>query len=62
MPQMVEGEQAIEEHQAAVGQGEIAFGMFADALKLADHVIAAVSDGASCEWRKPFQFCRAMLP
>jgi hypothetical protein len=60
--QVIEGQQAIEEHQHAIGQGEIVLGMVADSFQLADRVICEIANGACGERRQPSDRRRTMLP
>ena len=60
--QVIEGQQAVEEHQYAVGQGKIIFGMFADIFQLPHCVIGEVAHRACGEGRQPGHSGGAMLP
>src|SRR5580692_5590017 len=50
--QVIESQQAIEEHQHAIGQGKIVFRVVTDSFQLADRVIRKVSDSPSSERRQ----------
>ena len=60
--QVIERQQAVEEHQHAIGQREIVFGMLADIFQLPDHVVSEISDGARGKRRQPGHSRRTMLP
>ena len=52
--EMIEGENAIEEHEDTVGDVEIVFSMLANFFELANDVVGAVADGSGGERRKAF--------
>ena len=60
--QVIESQQAIEEHQHAIGQGKIVLGMVADSFQLADDVIREIANRASSERRQASDGRRTMLP
>ena len=60
--QVIERQQAIEEHQHAIGQREIVLGMLADIFQLPHHVIREVADGARGERRQSGHGRGTMLP
>ena len=62
MPQVIEGQQPVEEHQDAVGQREVILGMLADILQLPHGVVGEVAYRARRERRQPRHRCGAMLP
>src|SRR2546427_88162 len=49
MPQMIERQQPVKEHEHAVGKRKIIFGMLADVLQLPHDIIAAITDGSGGE-------------
>src|SRR5580692_9323312 len=53
--------QAVEEHEHAVGDVEVVFGMLSDVFETADDVVGAVTDGSGGEGRQAFHGGRAML-
>ena len=58
---MIEGEDAVEEHQDAVGDVEIVFGMVAYVFQLANDVVGAIADGSGGEGRQAFDLGGAVL-
>ena len=50
--QVVKGQQAVEEHQFAIGQREIVLSMFADFLQLPYYVVGKITYGPGGEWRQ----------
>src|SRR5580704_8524673 len=60
--QVIESQQAIEEHQHAIGQGKIVFRVVADSFQLADSVIREVANGTSSERRQAGDCRWTMLP
>jgi hypothetical protein len=58
---VVEGENAVEEHQDAVRDVEVIGGMVPDVFEAADNVIGAITYGAGGEWRQAFDCGGAML-
>ncbi len=52
MAEVIEGEQAVEEHQDAIGNGQVVLRMFADVFQVADDIVSKVADGASGEGRE----------
>src|SRR6202521_1295758 len=52
MAQVIEGEQAIEEHQHTIGQGKIVLGVLTDFLQLANRVVRKITHRAR---REPWQ-------
>ena len=61
MPQVIEGEHAVEKHQHAIGNIEIVRSMYSDVLQPPHHVIRAIADRARGEGRQSFHRCRTML-
>ena len=53
--EVIEGEDAVEEHEDAVGNVEIVGGVFTDIFETADDVIGAIADGSGGEWREAFE-------
>ncbi len=62
MPQVIKGQQPIEEHQLGVGQRQVIFRMLANLFQLADHVVGKVSDRARGEWRQSRNAGGPVLP
>src|SRR5579863_2115022 len=60
--QVIEGQQPIEEHQHAIGQGKVVFRVITDSFQLADRVIGKISDSPSSERRQAGNGRRTMLP
>ena len=58
---VIEGEDAIEEHQDAVGDVEVIFGAGADIFELADDVVGAIADGSGCKGWQAFDLRGTML-
>ena len=58
---VIEGEHAIEEHEHAVGDVEVVFGVVADILQLAHDVVGAIADGSGGEGRQAFNLGGTML-
>src|SRR2546421_195973 len=54
MTQVIEDQDAVEEHQYAVRDVKIIFGVRADLLQLAHNVVRTVSDRSCCKWRQAF--------
>ncbi len=61
MAQVIEGEDAIEEHEDAVGNMEVVLGAVADVFELANDVIGAIADGSGGEGRKTFDLGGTVL-
>ena len=61
MAQMIESQQAIEEHQHAIGQRQIVLGVLADFFQLANGVVGEIADGASGERWQARKGRRTML-
>src|SRR5690242_2544974 len=61
MAQMIESQQAIEEHQCAVGKMQVIFCIVADILELPHNVVRAESNSSRKERRKPSNVCRLVL-
>ena len=61
VPQVIEGEQAVEEHQHAVGDIEVVLGALADFFKLANDVVGEVSNGSPGKRRPAFVLRHAVL-
>jgi hypothetical protein len=59
--QVIEGQQAIEEHQHAVGQQKIVLRLLADILQLPDCVVGEIPHRACGEWRQSRHDRRTML-
>src|SRR5579863_1436805 len=62
MSQVIESQQAIEEHQNAVGEGEIVLGVFTDFFELANRVIGEITNGARSERWQSSDLRGTMLP
>src|SRR5271170_6579119 len=62
MPQVIEGQQAIEEHQHTIRQRKIVLGVFTDSFQLANRVISEITNCAGGERWQPGDCRRAMLP
>ena len=58
---MIEGQDAIEEHQHAVGNVEVIGGVFSNVFELAHDVIRAIAYCSGGERWQAFHGCRAML-
>ncbi len=61
VPQVIEGEDAVEKHQHAVGNFEIVGRVFPDLLQPAHDVVGAVADGSGGEGRQAFDGRGTML-
>ena len=62
MAQMIERQQAIEEHQFGIGQQQVIFRVVADLFQLADHVVGKISNRACRKRRQSRNACRADAP
>ena len=61
MPQVIEGEHAVEKHQDAVGNVEVIGGVLADVFQPPHDVIRAIADRTGGERRQAFHGCWTML-
>ena len=59
--EVIEGEDAVEEHQDAVGDVEVVFGAVADVFELADDVVGTIANGSGGEGRQTFDLRRPVL-
>ena len=59
--EVIEGEDAIEEHENAVGDVEIILGVAANVFQLADDVVGAIADGSGGKGRQSFDLCGTVL-
>ena len=53
--QVVKNQQAVEEHQHAIGEEQVILGVLADVFQLPDHIVGEVADRARSEWREAFE-------
>src|SRR5438552_3962004 len=61
MPQMIERQQPVKEHEHAVGKRKIIFGMLADVLQLPHDIVAAITDGSGGEGGQSRHGCGTVL-
>ena len=61
VPQVIEGQHAVEKHQHAVGNVEVIHSVLSDVLQPPHNVIRAISDRSGREWRQALHCRRAML-
>ena len=59
--EVIEGEDAIEEHQDAVGDVEVVLGVVADVFELADGIVGAIADGSGGKGRQAFDVSGTVL-
>jgi hypothetical protein len=59
--QVVEGEDAVEKHEHAVGDVEVVFCLLSDVFEAADNVVGAITDGSGGEGRQAFHGGGTML-
>ena len=52
MAQVIERQQAIEEHQHTIRQRKVVLGVLANFLQLANRVVSEIADGSGSEWRQ----------
>src|SRR5580704_10472132 len=62
MVQVIESQEAIEEHQHTIRQSKIILGLLANFLQLADGVIGKITDSAGGKWRQARNRRRTMPP
>ena len=62
MVQVIESQEAIEEHQHTIRQGKIILGLLANFLQLADGVISKISNSPGGERWQASDRRRTMLP
>src|SRR5580658_4436915 len=61
VPQMIEGEHAVEKHQHTVGNVKVIHRVFPDVLQSSHDVIGAIAHRAGGEWRQALDRCRTIL-
>src|SRR5437870_11712408 len=61
MPQMIERQQPIEEHEHAIGKRKIIFSMLANTFQLPHDIVAAITDGSGGEGGQSWHGCGTVL-
>ena len=61
VPEVIESQQTIKEHQFRIGNGEVIFRMFADVLQLTNHVIGEISNAAGGKRWQSGNVCRTVF-
>ena len=61
-PQVIESQDAIEEHELAIGQRKIIGSVLPDILQMANYIVGKVPNCSSCEGGQSWDYSRPMLP